>query len=49
MSSINCNSTYVDAGAEEDINENLEEAQGLGGNNDCTDGTKNGDSGGIAV
>lgn len=48
-SSIECTSTYVNAGAEEDIDEDLEEAQGLGGNNDCTDGTKDGDSGSIAV
>ena len=41
--------TYVDSGAEEDVDEDLEEAEGLGGNNDGTDGTKDSDDGGVAV
>lgn len=41
--------SYIDAGAEEDVHEDLEEAQGLEGNDGSTDGTKDGDGGGVAV
>ena len=40
---------HIDSGTEKNVNENLEEAQGLEGNNSGTDGPKDGDRGGIAV